>query len=166
MKNLRVCVTGILCMSLLWAVPGSAKDQKIAKHVDPEVYSTVPPGPPPPPLPAKNLLEEVAAPVSQNLGKSIFTKNTGSPIFMLMKDWKCENMDGKQFLVHVIQAYGKAAEVNFHCKGLTSLRPFQVTLEESEITLDELLDRLEKEHQFTWGADVPEKTIYFAPVSR
>ncbi len=94
----------------------------------------------------------------------IFPKDTSSAIFMVMKTWICEGMDGNDLLRNAVEAYSNEADDPFKIVGLEDSAPFSVNLDEEDITLDELLDILASRTGRDWGADVPSKTIYFYPI--
>ncbi|HOT29902.1 MAG TPA: hypothetical protein PLU72_17125 [Candidatus Ozemobacteraceae bacterium] len=96
-------------------------------------------------------------------GLPVFPKDTSSAIFMVMKTWECDNYDGRTLLEHAISVYGKESEDAFSVKGMDALSPFKVTLKESDITLDELLDVVSQKARIDWGVDIEQKTIYFYP---
>ena len=96
-------------------------------------------------------------------GLPVFPKDTSSAIFMVMKTWECDNYDGRTLLEHAIGVYAKESEDAFSVKGMDALSPFKVTLKESDITLDELLDVVSQKAGIDWGVDIEQKTIYLYP---
>lgn len=93
----------------------------------------------------------------------VFPKDTSSAIFMVMKSWQCENYDGNALLSHAIEVYSKEADDSFKIEGLNAAEEFLITVEEEDITLDELLDILAMKSGRDWGVDIPSKVIYFYP---
>ncbi len=93
----------------------------------------------------------------------VFPKDTSSAIFMVMKTWECDNYDGRTLLEHAIGVYAKESEDTFSVKGMDALTSFKVTLKESDITLDELLDVVSQKAGIDWGVDIEQKTIYLYP---
>lgn len=99
-------------------------------------------------------------------GKSalpVFPKDTSSAIFMVMKTWECDNYDGRTLLEHAIGVYAKESEDSFTIKGMEALPQIKVTLKESDITLDELLDVVSQKSGIDWGVDIDQKVIYLYP---
>jgi len=82
---------------------------------------------------------------------------------MVMKTWECDNYDGRTLLEHAIGVYAKESEDAFTIKGMDALTPFKVTLKESDITLDELLDVVSQKAGIDWGVDIEQKNIYLYP---
>jgi len=114
----------------------------------------IPPAPPP------------EVPVDNNAGGGtlpVFPKDTSSAIFMVMKSWQCENYDGNTLLSHAVEVYSKEADDVFRIEGLAPGDEFLITVEEEDITLDELLDILAMKSGRDWGVDIPSKVIYFYP---
>ena len=94
----------------------------------------------------------------------VFPKDTSSAIFMVMKTWQCDNYDGSTLLAHAVEVYGKESDDVFQIQGLSDPDgTFQISIEEEDITLDELLDILAMKSGRDWGVDIPSKTIYFYP---
>lgn len=95
----------------------------------------------------------------------VFPKDTSSAIFMVMKTWQCDNYDGNELLRQAVDVYGKEADDSFQIQGLDSENNgnFLVSVEEEDITLDELLDILATKSGRDWGVDIPSRTIYFYP---
>lgn len=95
----------------------------------------------------------------------IFPKDTSSAIFMVMKTWQCENYDGNTLLKHALEVYGQEADDVFQIQGLAEEggNDFLVSVEEEDITMDELLDILATKSGRDWGVDIPSRTIYFYP---
>lgn len=118
-------------------------------------------------------LEEILPPANEentvisgtNGSMTIFPKDTGSAIFMVMKSWKCDDYDGSELLNHAVEVYGQEAADTFTVKDLETgaTAGYTVTIEEEDITLDELLDILASKSGRDWGADIPNKTIYIYP---
>lgn len=96
-----------------------------------------------------------------NGGLPFFPKDTSSAIFMVMKTWECENYDAKTLISHAIKVYSEESEDQFLQKGLDEISSFNVSLNEEDITLDELLDIIAQKGNFDWGVDVKNKIIYF-----
>jgi len=82
---------------------------------------------------------------------------------MVMKTWECDNYDGRTLLEHAIGVYSKESEDPFSVKGLDALPPFKLTLKESDITIDELLDVVSQKANIDWGVDIAQKVIYLYP---
>lgn len=93
----------------------------------------------------------------------VFPKDTSSAIFMVMKTWECDDYDGRTLLEHSIGVYAKESEDAFSIRGLDVLPPFKVTLKESDITLDELLDVVSQKAKIDWGVDIDQKVIFLYP---
>ncbi len=93
----------------------------------------------------------------------VFPKDTSSAVFMVMKSWQCENYDGNTLLLHAVEVYSKEADDRFKIEGLSAGSEFLVSVEEEDITLDELLDILAMKSGRDWGVDIPSKVIYFYP---
>ncbi|MBU1107087.1 MAG: hypothetical protein KKB51_10495 [Candidatus Riflebacteria bacterium] len=112
----------------------------------------LPPAPPP------------EVPVEGSQALPVYPKDTSSAIFMVMKSWQCENYDANTLLAHAVEVYSKEADDTFKIEGLSSTAgDFLVTVEEEDITLDELLDILAMKAGRDWGVDIPSKVIYFYP---
>jgi len=112
------------------------------------------PPPPPPEVPSDN---------SSSGTLPVFPKDTSSAIFMVMKSWQCDNYDGNTLLSHAVEVYSKEADDIFKIQGLNPDEEFLITVEEEDITLDELLDILAMKSGRDWGVDIPSKVIYFYP---
>ncbi|PKL46003.1 MAG: hypothetical protein CVV42_18060 [Candidatus Riflebacteria bacterium HGW-Riflebacteria-2] len=110
---------------------------------------------PPPEVPANNSSGDGTLPV--------FPKDTSSAIFMVMKSWQCESYDGNTLLTHAVEVYSKEADDTFKIEGLSATDEFLISVEEEDITLDELLDILAMKSGRDWGVDIPSKVIYFYP---
>ncbi|HAE37215.1 MAG TPA: hypothetical protein DCG57_01090 [Candidatus Riflebacteria bacterium] len=93
----------------------------------------------------------------------VFPKDTSSAIFMVMKSWQCDSYDGNTLLAHALEVYSKEADDAFKIEGLNASEEFLITVEEEDITLDELLDILAMKSGRDWGVDIPSKVIYFYP---
>lgn len=93
----------------------------------------------------------------------VFPKDTSSAIFMIMKTWQCQDFDGNALLQKATEVYGKEAEDSFQIEGLTNEHPFNIDLDEEDITLDELLDIIAHKTNRDWGVDMRSKIIYFYP---
>ncbi|MGM0600703.1 MAG: hypothetical protein ACQETH_12910 [Candidatus Rifleibacteriota bacterium] len=93
----------------------------------------------------------------------VFPKDTASAIFMVMKTWQCDDYNGNTLLAHAVDVYNKEAQENFQIKGLTEELKFNITLDEQDITLDELLDLISFKTGRDWGVDIQSQTIYFYP---
>ncbi len=103
---------------------------------------------------------------SNTTGESItvYPKDTGSAIFMVMKSWKCDDYDAEKLIEQALEVYGKDSDDIFQINGLNNLtKGFSVSVEEEDITLDELLDILAAKSGNDWGADIPNKMIYIYP---
>ena len=95
---------------------------------------------------------------------TVYPKDTGSAIFMVMKSWKCDDYDCSKLLEQALEVYGKEADDSFKINGLNNLtKGVAVSVEEEDITFDELLDVLAVKTGNDWGADVPNKTIHIYP---
>ncbi len=94
----------------------------------------------------------------------IYPKDTGSAIFMVMKSWKCDDYDAATLLEHAVGVYAQEADDPFEIKGLpVDAYAFEVTIEEEDITLDELLDLVAQQAGREWGVDINNHSIYFYP---
>jgi hypothetical protein len=93
----------------------------------------------------------------------IFPKDTASAVFMVMKTWRCDDYNGNTLLAHAVDVYSKGAQEDFQIKGLSEDLKFNITLDEQDITLDELLDLISLKSGRDWGVDIQSKTIYFYP---
>lgn len=103
---------------------------------------------------------------NETTGESItvYPKDTGSAVFMVMKSWKCDDYDCSKLLEQAVEVYGKEADDTFKINGLSNIaQGLTVSVEEEDITLDELLDVLAAKTGNDWGADVPNKIIYVYP---
>lgn len=103
---------------------------------------------------------------SNTTGESItvYPKDTGSAIFMVMKSWKCDDYDAEKLIQQALEVYGKESDDVFQITGLDNLaKGFAVSIEEEDITLDELMDILASKSGNDWGADIPNKMIYVYP---
>lgn len=115
---------------------------------------------PPPPPPEVS----VASGTADAQTMPVFPKDTSSAIFMVMKTWQAENYDAGTLLTHAVEVYGKEADDVFQIQGLSEADgAFQVSVEEEDITLDELLDIIALKSGRDWGVDIPSKIIYFYP---
>lgn len=103
--------------------------------------------------------------VTENSGElTVFPKDTGSAIFMVMKSWKCDDYDAGTLLEHAVGVYAGEADDPFQIKGIPSeAQAYDVTIEEEDITLDELLDIVAQKAGRDWGVDMNSRTIYFYP---
>lgn len=166
---MKVCFRLLLCVVvavLVFSAPSFAVDQNFGQKIDPEVPSGLPSENPPPPPPPNEPVQKKSSKSGSPSCTSLFQKDTNSAIFMVMKSWKCEDYDGPTLLARMINVYGKTSEDRFEIKGLKSLPKFKVTLNQNDVTLDEILDILGTNNGFIWGVDIPGKTIYFAPWKR
>lgn len=94
----------------------------------------------------------------------VYPKDTGSAIFMVMKSWKCDDYDAATLLEHAVGVYAQEADDGFEVKGLpTGVDAYDVTIEEEDITLDELLDLVAQQAGRDWGVDINNRSIYFYP---
>ncbi|MDD3000982.1 MAG: hypothetical protein PHF29_04445 [Candidatus Riflebacteria bacterium] len=109
--------------------------------------------------------EEPQIVVTENSGElTLFPKDTGSAIFMVMKSWKCDDYDAGTLLEHAVGVYAGEADDPFQIKGLpVEAQAYDVTIEEEDITLDELLDIVAQKAGRDWGVDMNSRTIYFYP---
>ena len=95
---------------------------------------------------------------------TVFPKDTSSAIFMVMKSWQCEDYDASTLLEHAVGIYSQEAEDPFKIEGLPSeADSYTVSIEEEDITLDELLDIIAQKAGRDWGVDMNNKIIYFYP---
>lgn len=121
-----------------------------------ELGDMLPPGPPPEVAVASGAAEGQSMPV--------YPKDTSSAVFMVMKTWQCKDYDAGTLLTHAVEVYGKEADDVFKIQGLSEAEgTFQVSVEEEDITLDELLDIVAMKTGRDWGVDIPSKIIYFYP---
>ena len=97
---------------------------------------------------------------------TVFPKDTSSAIFMVMKSWQCEDYDASTLLSHAVGVYAQEAEDQFQIEGLPEeADSYTVSIEEEDITLDELLDIIAQKAGRDWGVDMSTKTIHFYPAS-
>ncbi|HOY69087.1 MAG TPA: hypothetical protein PLP29_19590, partial [Candidatus Ozemobacteraceae bacterium] len=106
------------------------------------------------------------SPQPQGTGLPLFPKDTSSALFMVMKTWECEDYDGRTLLEHAVGVYAKESEDPFTVQGLDALPAFKLTLKESDITLDELLDVVSQKANIDWGVDIAQKVIYLYPAKQ
>ena len=90
--------------------------------------------------------------VTENSGElTVFPKDTGSAIFMVMKSWKCDDYDAGTLLEHAVWSLRGRSGRPFQIKGIPSeAQAYDVTIEEEDITLDELLDIVAQKRK-DWG---------------
>ncbi|MFA5598471.1 MAG: hypothetical protein WDA26_12990 [Pusillimonas sp.] len=103
--------------------------------------------------------------VTEDSGElTVFPKDTGSAIFMVMKSWKCDDYDAGTLLEHAVGVYAGEADDPFQIKGIPAeAQAYDVTIEEEDITLDELLDIVAQKAGRDWGVDMNSRIIYFYP---
>ena len=95
---------------------------------------------------------------------SVFPKDTGSAIFMVMKSWKCDDYDCVQLLEQALEVYAKEAGDEFKISGYENLpKGLTIDIDEEDITIDEMLDIISAKSGRDWGADVASKVIYIYP---
>ena len=95
---------------------------------------------------------------------TVFPKDSGSAIFMVMKSWQCEDYDASSLITQALDVYGKDAAETYQIKGLENIQKgLTVSVEEEDITFDELLDILGSKTGNDWGCDIANKTIYIYP---
>ena len=164
MRNYQKYSFIFLLLGLLCSTVSFADNKKTSNNIDPEVpivFSAEPPPPPPTIIASATGGKVLTGPTPQSADDP-FTKNTDSPIFWLLKSWKCDNFDGKTFLRKAVLSYGETANDKFQVRGLENLSNFKASFDKKEIKLDELLDEMAKEYGFIWGVDVPGKSIFFS----
>ena len=93
----------------------------------------------------------------------IFPKDTSSAIFMVMKTWQCDDYDVKTLLSHSVKVYGDESVDQFEIRGLDKDGAAKISVDEEDITLDELLDLVANKTGRDWGVDIPSKVIFFYP---
>ena len=94
----------------------------------------------------------------------VFPKDTGSAIFMVMKSWNCEDYEVVSLINQALDVYGKDAGEKFQIKGFENLTSgVKASVEEEDITFDELLDIIASQTGNDWGCDIPSKTIHIYP---
>ena len=95
---------------------------------------------------------------------TIYPKDSGSAIFMVMKSWQCEDYDAASLITQALEVYGKDSAETYQINGLENIaKGVTVSVEEEDITLDELLDILGSKTGNDWGSDITNKTIYIYP---
>ena len=95
---------------------------------------------------------------------TIYPKDSGSAIFMVMKSWKCDDYDASSLINQALEVYGKDAAEPYQINGLDNIaKGVNVSVEEEDITLDELLDIIGSKTGNDWGCDITNKTIYIYP---
>ena len=95
---------------------------------------------------------------------TIYPKDSGSAIFMVMKSWQCEDYDAVSLINQALEVYGKDSAETYQINGLENIaKGVTVSVEEEDITLDELLDILGSKTGNDWGSDITNKTIYIYP---
>lgn len=95
---------------------------------------------------------------------NVYPKDTGSAVFMVMKSWQCDNYDSVSLINQALEVYAKEAGEEYQIKGLENIaKDLKVTVEEEDITFDELLDIIASKSGNDWGCDVANKTIYVYP---
>ncbi len=94
----------------------------------------------------------------------VFPKDTGAAIFMVMKSWQCSDYDSVSLINQALEVYGKDAGEQYQINGLDNIaKGVNVTVEEEDITFDELLDIVAAKTGNDWGCDIANKTIYVYP---
>ena len=95
---------------------------------------------------------------------TIYPKDSGSAIFMVMKSWQCEDYEAARLITQEIEVYGKDYAETYQINGIENIaKGVTVSVEEEDITLDELLDILGSKTGNDWGSDITNKTIYIYP---
>lgn len=95
---------------------------------------------------------------------TVYPKDTGAAIFMVMKSWQCEDYDAVGLINQALEVYGKDAGDTYQIDGLDNITSgLKVSVEEEDITFDELLDILASKTGNDWGCNVQSKTIYIYP---
>ena len=95
---------------------------------------------------------------------TIYPKDSGSAIFMVMKSWQCEDYDAASLITQALEVYGKDSAETYKINGIENIaKGVTVSVEEEDITLDELLDILGSKTGNDWGSDITNKTIYIYP---
>ena len=95
---------------------------------------------------------------------TIYPKDSGSAIFMVMKSWQCEDYDASSLITQALEVYGKDSAETYQINGIENIaKGVIVSVEEEDITLDELLDILASKTGNDWGCDITNKTIYIYP---
>lgn len=94
----------------------------------------------------------------------VYPKDTGAAVFMVMKSWNCEDYDIVSLINQALEVYNKDAGEEFQIKGLENITAgLQVSVEEEDITFDELLDIMASKSGNDWGCDIQNRTIYVYP---
>lgn len=95
---------------------------------------------------------------------TIYPKDSGSAIFMVMKSWQCDDYDAASLINQALEVYGKDSAETYQINGLENIaKGTTVSVEEEDITFDELLDILGSKTGNDWGCDIVNKTIYIYP---
>jgi hypothetical protein len=95
---------------------------------------------------------------------TIYPKDSGSAIFMVMKSWQCNDYDAASLINQALEVYGKDSAEPYQINGLENIaKGTTVSVEEEDITFDELLDILGSKTGNDWGCDITNKTIYIYP---
>ena len=95
---------------------------------------------------------------------TIYPKDSGSAIFMVMKSWQCEDYDASSLINQALEVYGKDSAETYQINGIENIaKGVTVSVEEEDITLDELLDIIGSKTGNDWGCDITNKTIYIYP---
>lgn len=95
---------------------------------------------------------------------TIYPKDSGSAIFMVMKSWQCEDYDAASLINQALEVYGKDSAETYKINGIENIaKGVTVSVEEEDITLDELLDIIGSKTGNDWGSDITNKTIYIYP---
>ncbi len=95
---------------------------------------------------------------------TVYPKDTGAAIFMVMKSWQCEEYDAVSLINQALEVYGKDAGDTYQIDGLDNItKGLTVSVEEEDITFDELLDILASKTGNDWGCNIQSKTIYIYP---
>ncbi len=94
----------------------------------------------------------------------VFPKDTGAAIFMVMKSWQCEDYDSVSLINQALEVYGKDAGEEYKIQGLENIaKGVKVSVEEEDITFDELLDIIASKTGNDWGCDIANKTVIIYP---
>ena len=94
----------------------------------------------------------------------VFPKDTGAAIFMVMKSWQCEDYDSVSLINQALEVYGKDAGEEYKVQGLENIaKGINVSVEEEDITFDELLDIIASKTGNDWGCDIANKTVIIYP---
>ncbi len=115
-------------------------------------------------LDTANKKETTVAQNSSGENIKVFPKDTGAAIFMVMKSWNCEDYDVVSLINQALDVYGKEAGEEFKIQGMENFtKGLTVSVEEEDITYDELLDIIAAKSGNDWGCDLANKVIYIYP---